>query len=175
MSTIEKTAEQFMDLMQRYICIKPKLMLPEHIVKFRKKMEGLKSKMEGSGSSLEDRSFLFRILILLAQSTTPLTMSELSTQLNVPTSTATRIVDWLVRGDMVERVNDANDRRIVRVSMSKGGRELYEEGMRYNKLRITKLLKDFSNDEQAQLLKLMHKLFVSLLSENELQKERSVA
>ena len=92
-------------------------------------------------------------------------MSELSTELNVPMSTATRIVDWLVHGDMVERVNDPNDRRVVRVGMSRNGRELYETGMTYNKQRITRLLKDFSGEEQTQLLKLMNKLFDSLMSE----------
>jgi DNA-binding MarR family transcriptional regulator len=85
-------------------------------------------------------------------------------------STATRIVDWLVRGDMVERVNDPHDRRVVRVGMSKSGRELYETGMAYNKQRIENLLKDFSSEEQAQLLLLMNKLFNSLVNENERQK-----
>jgi DNA-binding MarR family transcriptional regulator len=80
-------------------------------------------------------------------------------------STATRIVDGLVRAEMVERVNDANDRRVVRVGMSKNGRELYETGMAYNKQRITKLLKDFTAEEQTQLLNLMNKLFDALLSE----------
>jgi len=126
--------------------------------------------MNGAGGTPEDFPFLFRILILLARSATSLTMSELSAELNVPVSTATRIVDWLVRGDMVERVNDPNDRRVVRVGMSKSGRELYETGMTYNKQRIGKLLKDFSSDEQVQLLKLMNKLFDSLASENEQQK-----
>jgi DNA-binding MarR family transcriptional regulator len=169
MST-EKTAEQFVDLIQRYISLRPKMILPEHVVQFKKKMEGLKSKMDGAGGNPEDFSFLFRILILLARSEKPVTMSELSAELNVPMSTATRIVDWLVRGDMVERVNDTNDRRVVRVGMSKSGRELYETGMTYNKQRIGKLLRDFSSDEQAQLLKLMNKLFDSLASENEGQK-----
>jgi DNA-binding MarR family transcriptional regulator len=161
----EKTADQFVELIQRFICLRPKLILPEHVIQFKKKMEGLKNKMDGAGGSPEDHSFLFRILILLAQSATPFTMSELSTELNVPMSTATRIVDWLVRGDLVERVNDPNDRRIVRVGMSKGGRELYEMGMTYNKQRITRLLRDFSSEEQEQLLKLMGKLFDSLLRE----------
>ena len=161
----EKTADQFVELIQRFICLRPKLILPEHVIQFKKKMEGLKNKMDGAGGSPEDHSFLFRILILLAQSATPFTMSELSTELNVPMSTATRIVDWLVRGDPVERVNDPNDRRIVRVGMSKGGRELYEMGMTYNKQRITRLLKDFSSEEQEQFLKLMGKLFDSLLRE----------
>jgi DNA-binding MarR family transcriptional regulator len=164
MST-EKIAQQFVELIQRYICLRPKLILPEHVIQFKKKMESLKSKMDGAGGSPEDHSFLFRILILLSQRTTPLTMSELGTELNVPMSTATRIVDWLVRGDLVERVNDPNDRRIVRVGMSKGGRELYEMGMTYNKQRITRLLKDFTAEEQAQLLNLTNKLFNSLLSE----------
>jgi len=158
---MEKTAEQFIELMQRYICLRPRMILPEHVVQFKKKMEGLK----GAGGSPEDHSFLFRILILLAQSEKPVTMSELSTELNVPMSTATRIVDWLVRGDMVERVNDPSDRRVVRVGMSQGGRELYETGMAYNKQRITKLLKDFTAEEQTQLLKLMNKLFDALLDE----------
>jgi DNA-binding MarR family transcriptional regulator len=161
MSTTDKSAEKFMELMQRYICLRPQLILPEHIVQFRKKMEGLKE----SGNSPEDYSFLFRILILLAQSEKAVTMSELGTELNVPMSTATRIVDWLVRGDIVERVNDPNDRRVVRVHMSPAGCELYDSGMAYNKQRIVRLLKDFNPEEQTQLLTLMTKLFDSLLSE----------
>jgi DNA-binding MarR family transcriptional regulator len=70
-----------------------------------------------------------------------------------------------VRGDMVERINDPKDRRVVRIGISKSGRDLYETGMTYNKQRISKLLKDFSSDEQVQLLKLMSKLFNSLLNE----------
>jgi DNA-binding MarR family transcriptional regulator len=168
--TTEKTAEQFVGLIQRYICLRPKMILPEHVVQFRKKMEGLKSKMDAAGNSSEDYSFLFRILILLAQSQKPMTMSELSAELNVPMSTATRTVDWLVRADMAERVNDPADRRVVRVGMSKNGIELYETGMTYNKQRIEKLLKGFSSSEQAQLLVLMNKLFDSLVTENDQQK-----
>jgi DNA-binding MarR family transcriptional regulator len=166
----ENTAQQFIELIQKFICMRPKMILPEHVIQFRKKMEGLKSKMEGAGGSPEDHSFLFRILILLSQSATPLTMSELSTELNVPMSTATRIVDWLVHGDIVERVNDPADRRVVRVGMSKNGRELYETGLTFNRQRIEKILKDFSSDEQSQLLMLMNKLFVSFANENARQK-----
>jgi len=157
MST-ERTAEQFMELIRRYISLRPKLVLPEHVVQFKKKMESFKN-------SSEDRAFVFRILMLLSQNDEPLTMSELSSELNVPMSTATRIVDGLVRGGMAERGNDANDRRVVRVGMSQNGRELYETGMAYNKQRISKLLKNFTAEEQTQLLNLMNKLFDALLDE----------
>jgi DNA-binding MarR family transcriptional regulator len=161
MST-EQTVEQFIDLVQRYIRLRPRLIHPEHVVQFKKKMASLKN----AGYSSEDHEFLFRIFALLSQNQEPITMSELSTTLNVPMSTATRIVDGLVKNDMAERVNDSNDRRIVRVGMSKNGRELYEMGMAYNKQRIAKLLKDFTAEEQEQLLKLMNKLFDALLNEN---------
>jgi DNA-binding MarR family transcriptional regulator len=157
MST-EQTAEQVMDLIRRYVSLRPKLILPEHVAQFKKKMASFKS-------SSEDHAFVFRILMLLSQNAEPLTMSELSSELSVPMSTATRIVDGLVRDGMAERVPDSNDRRVVRVGMSKNGRELYETGMAYNKQRIAKLLKNFTAEEQTQLLNLMNKLFAELMSE----------
>jgi len=160
MST-ERTADQFVELIQRYMRLRPRLIQPEHVLQFKKKMSSLRN----AGYSPEDHEFLFRIFALLSQNQEPITMSELSSTLNVPMSTATRIVDGLVKNDMAERVNDTNDRRIVRVGMSQNGRELYEMGMAYNKERITRLLKDFTAEEQAQLLNLMNKLFEALLNE----------
>ena len=156
--TTDQTAEQVMELMRRYISLKPKLIMPEHIAEFRKKMQSLKN-------SSEDHAFVFRILMLVSQNAEPLTMSALSSELNVPMSTATRIVDGLVQGGMVERVPYANDRRVVRVQMSRNGSELYELGMAYGKQRIAKLLKNFTAEEQEQLLKLMSKLLDALLNE----------
>lgn len=156
----EKTAEQFIELVQRYMRLRPKLIQPEYVVQFKKKMAAFRN----SGHS-EDHEFVFRILMLLSQKEDPLTMSELSSELNVPMSTATRIVDGLVRGGMAERVNDANDRRVVRVGMSRNGRELYEAGIAYNKQRIAKWLQDFSAEEQAELMRLMNKLFDAVMNE----------
>ena len=161
MST-EQTAEQFIDLVQRYMRLRPRLIHPDHVVQFKKKMASLRN----SGYSPEDHEFFFRMFVLLSQNQEPITMSELSSTLNVPMSTATRIVDGLVKNDMAERVHDSNDRRIVRVGMSKNGRELYEMGMAYNKQRIANLLKDFTAEEQAELLRLMNKLFDALMNEN---------
>ena len=159
--SIENTAEQFMDLMQRYMTLRPKLIPPKDVLRFKETMKSFKGSEYKSG----DHEFVFHILILLSKNPDPLTMSELSSDLNVPLSTATRIVEGLVQRDMVERVNDPNDRRVVRVGMSENGRKLYETGREYSKQRITKLLKDFSAEEQTQLLSLMNKLFDALIKE----------
>jgi len=160
MST-ENTAEQFMDLIQRYMTLRPRLIPPKDVQQFKEKMKSFK----GSDDKAGDHEFVFRILMLLSKTPDGFTMSELGSELKVPMSTATRIVDGLVQGGMVERVNDPNDRRVVRVKMSKNGRKLYETGTAYTKQRITNLLKDFSAEEQSQLLSLMNKLFDAMINE----------
>ncbi len=159
----EQTAEQCMDLIRRYMSLRPTLIAPEHVVQFKKKMQTIRT----SGYQAGDYAFIFRILMLLSQRVEPLTMSALGSELNVPMSTATRIVDGLVRGGMVERSNDPGDRRVVRIGVSRKGREFYETGMAYGKQRIMNLLKSFTKEEQAQFLKLMNKLFDALANEKE--------
>jgi DNA-binding MarR family transcriptional regulator len=160
MST-EKTVEQVMELAERFICLRPKLIPPEHVLQFKKKMQALKS----SGYSSGDHAFVYRLLITLAHSGEALSMGKLSAELELPMSTATRIVDWLVNAGMLERVNDPNDRRMVRVGISKAGREFYESGLEHNKKRIARLIKDFTSEEQVQLLHLMNKLFNTVKEE----------
>ena len=151
----ETTAEQFVELFHKYMNLHMKLELPEDVAIFRKKMAALR----GASHTFEDKAFLYRIFMLLSQNEEPLTMGRLSSELDIPLSTATRIVDGLVQAGIVERVNDPSDRRVVRVGMSENGRELYEAGMTYNRQRIARLLNVFTAEEQEQLLKLMNKLF----------------
>jgi DNA-binding MarR family transcriptional regulator len=157
----ERIAGEFIDLLQNFIRLHPNLVMPEHIVRFKQQME----KLRGSGNS-EDRTFLLRVFIILAHSETPLTMGELSAALKIPLSSATRIVDWLVRGNFLERTYDPKDRRVVLVKMTKNGERFFQTAMDYNKKRIAHLMENFSTEEQDQLLHLMSKLL------NKLQEER---
>jgi DNA-binding MarR family transcriptional regulator len=154
MAVPAQTVEQYMELLQRFMGLRIDLMLPEHMLRFKQQLENSRGSM-GSG---EDYTFLFRIFTLLTQSETSPTMSELSAYLKLPFSSTTRLIDWLERAQFVERVHDANDRRVVRVHMTATGEQLYQIGMDYNKQQIARLLKDFSATEQAQLLRLMNKL-----------------
>ncbi len=92
-------------------------------------------------------------------------MGELSSELDIPLSSTTSIVDWLVRAKFVERIPDSSDRRVIRIQSSENGRQFYKTAIDFNKKRITHVLGNFSADEQKQLLGLMKKLFDSLLAE----------
>ncbi len=157
----DAVADQFIDLIQDFIRLRPNLVMPEHILRFKQQME----KLRGSGNS-EDHLFLIRVFVVLARSETPLTMGELSAALKIPLSSATRIVDWLVRGKFLERINNPEDRRVVLVRMTKYGEQFFHAAMDYNKKRIAHLMEKFSPEERAQLLHLMGKLLNRLQEES---------
>jgi DNA-binding MarR family transcriptional regulator len=160
--SIDQTAEQFLELLQKFVQLRPKLIISQEIKDFKKQMEKLKSSASGF-----EKHQLFRVLVIIAQSPAPPTMGDLSAQLEMPLSSSTRIMDGLVSAGFVERVNDQHDRRVVRIQMTKTGQELFQTALRYNKQRVLHILGKFTPDEQIQLLKLMTKLYDSLLAENE--------
>lgn len=160
--TTDQIADQFFELVQRFIHLRPKLVVPEHVARFKQQMQNLKL---GGATNQEDRAFIFRIFIILERSGTHPTMGELSMELGIPLSTATRIVDGLVSADFIERIPDDSDRRVVRVQMAEAGREIYQSAMEFNKQRIAHMLSKFTLEEQGQLLRLMNKLFDSLIEE----------
>jgi DNA-binding MarR family transcriptional regulator len=161
----EKIADQFFELVQRFIHLRPKLVVPEPVANFKQQLHNLRL-----GGSTEDHTFIFRIFTILERNETHLTMGELSAELGIPLSSTTRIVDGLVSANFIERVNDENDRRVIHVQMTKTGKNIYQTTLDFNKQRVSHMLSKFSPEEQSQLLYLMNKLFDSLIAEAETKK-----
>lgn len=110
---------------------------------------------------------LFQVGIVLARQPEPLSMGELSKALDVPLSTATRIVDWWVNNGYVERSPDPKDRRVVRVALTRSGRELLKAGHKLICRRVEQVLRHFTPQERETLVVLMRKLVTSLESQEE--------
>ena len=162
MSTTQEIADQFVELLQGFVQLRPRLMAPDHAPHFGQQLESLKN----SGMvNFEDRPILFRILIMLSRSKTPPTMGELSSELGIPLSSSTRIVDGLVNANLLERVNDPLDRRVVRIQMSDFRKQLTRVATDHIKQHIASLLDSFSPTEQEQLIKLATKLFKTMEAE----------
>lgn len=163
MATTQEIADRFIELLESFVHLRPKLFAPDHASPFRQQMENLKN----SGMvDFEDRPFFFRILSMLSHRKTSPTMGELSGELGIPLSSATRIVDGLVNANLLERVNDPLDRRVVRIQMSEYGRQFSLAAEEHVKQHITRLLGNFSPAEQEQLLQLVTKLFKSMEAES---------
>jgi len=165
MAHTEQVVDQFVELLQRFIRLRPKLAFPdENVSGLRRQMQDLRN---DAGGNPGDRIFLLRILEILMRSETPPTMGELSAQLELPLSSATRMADALVRASFAERRADPTDRRVVRLCMTDSGGQLIQLAMNHIKQHIAQLLKHFSSEEQTQLLRLMNKLIDSVQAERQ--------
>ena len=91
-----------------------------------------------------------------------ITMGEFSNALSVPLSTATRIADWLVDNGYIQRLPDSDDRRVVRVSLTDAGKELFKSIDRYIRQRMQQILSSLTAEERTILLTLVGKVVSGL-------------
>jgi DNA-binding MarR family transcriptional regulator len=158
----EQIAEQMLELLQQFALHHVSLIPPEHIIRLQQQLE---SSERGSGDRIANFSLLLRIFTILIHREKPPTMGELGTELDMPFSSTTRIIDWLVRANLIERVDDPDDRRIVRVRLTENGWQNYQTAMDFNKKQVMNLLAIFSSEEQEQILRLVNKFVNTILAE----------
>ena len=84
-------------------------------------------------------------------------MTDLARLLNVTTAAMTGVVDRLVRDNYAERINDPEDRRIIRIKLKTKGSKVVKEATRHRKHAMMKIFGLVSPAEREEYLKiLMH-------------------
>ncbi|MDE6852949.1 MAG: MarR family transcriptional regulator [Lachnospiraceae bacterium] len=78
-----------------------------------------------------------------------LMMSELAGQLHVTMGTLTVMINNLVKKGFVERYKSEKDRRIVKVGLTKDGRQIYDMHELFHENLVDALVGDFDEKEQA--------------------------
>jgi MarR family transcriptional regulator, organic hydroperoxide resistance regulator len=160
--TLPQQAERMMLVIHKIIRFKfnKRFGPPEEVEKLKQLME----KRRGADAKRvhEDLELFFRISSLLVDRKEAYAMGELSSALDVPLSTTTRMVDWQVSHGFIERLADANDRRIVRVTLTQTGKELYRNATAMIKKQIGEILREFPAPERKQFVALMERLGVIL-------------
>lgn len=81
-----------------------------------------------------------------------LTMGELSTEIYLAESAATRLVDRLVKINLVKRKGDEKDRRVVRVYLTSYGRQLASLVFDRRSQRFRNLANRLAPDERDMLV-----------------------
>jgi DNA-binding MarR family transcriptional regulator len=87
------------------------------------------------------------VLMLLHQSRSGLSMHELAEAQAITPSSATQLVDRLVRMGLVERLREDDDRRLVRVQLSDSARERFEEMLRLHLRSLAAVTEPLSDEE----------------------------
>lgn len=87
-----------------------------------------------------------------------LTMNELSDKMNLDSSTMTRVIDKLVRDELVNRDRDNSDRRVVVVSLTAKGNEAAKQLSSSVNLYYKKIVKNIPDGEVLDILQCVSKL-----------------
>ncbi|TFB24963.1 MarR family transcriptional regulator [Filobacillus milosensis] len=102
-----------------------------------------------------------------------LTIGELSKKMYLAFSTTTDLVDRMEKNELIERVRDPKDRRVVRIHLLEKGKEIIHEVVEKRQLYLREVLESFSSDQIHSLHILMSKLFDEMKSHEEMAKHQT--
>ena len=149
--------DAFLDLIGNLLLYRYHLLnaLPADILWRKEQLETLK--LGDETKRIGDKEVFFRFGLILTRRDEPVTMGELSKALAVPLSTATRMVDKLVEHHYAQRVADAEDRRVVRITWTDEGREMFEAICDHWRSHIAQMMSRLEAKERDELLRLLRK------------------
>ena len=87
-----------------------------------------------------------------------MTIGDLSNKMYLAFSTTTDLVDRMEKNELVQRVRDEQDRRVVRIHLLPEGERIIQEVIEKRQNYLRDLLQEFAVDEAQELLKLLKKL-----------------
>ncbi len=87
-----------------------------------------------------------------------MTIGDLSQKMFLAFSTTTDLVDRMEKNDLVKRIRDEKDRRVVRIKLLEEGKRVIEEVIDKRRLYLNSVLSDFTEDEVGELSQLLSKL-----------------
>lgn len=87
-----------------------------------------------------------------------MTIGDLSNKMYLAFSTTTDLIDRMERSNLVQRVRDEQDRRVVRIHLLKEGERIIEEVIDKRQQYLKDILKQFDENEVTNLSTLLEKL-----------------
>ena len=145
-------------LLQRIVRLRGrfKVVAPENLVALKKQIH--ESKPSGKEAGIEDAGLFYNAGSVFFRYAGPITMGELSRDLEVPLSTATRTMDWLVNNGYAQRLPDPKDRRVVRVELTGKGKETFQAISTFMLGKVEQAMSPLNPAERKTFLTLLNKV-----------------
>ena len=125
----------------------------------RKQMGGSKH------GKLQDKVSPYQMHVLFHLAQHAVTMGELADEVNITLPSATSLVDRLVKSGWVERQQDPDDRRIIRLSVTPAGRKLCV-ALKEERSQAFRFLLDAMPEEDLESLhRILSNLHISLVAD----------
>ncbi|TVP85831.1 MAG: MarR family transcriptional regulator [Alkalicoccus sp.] len=88
-----------------------------------------------------------------------MTIGELSGKMHLACSTTTDLIDRMEKNELVERVKDTNDRRVVRIHLLDKGKTIIKEVIQQRQLYLKDVLQGFTTENVDFLESSLNHLF----------------
>jgi MarR family multiple antibiotic resistance transcriptional regulator len=152
---------QVMSVVQGFVQMWIKFEAALHKEIARRQMEGTDEAATKRLHSYIDYGTYYRVSSSL-QRDRSLSMGELSSALSVPFSKATRIVDSLVTDGYLKRLQDPDDRRVIKVALTGEGLKLHRTIEGFTGEHVQEILSGLTREEQEILFVLIRKVVAAL-------------
>ncbi|MCF3941917.1 MarR family winged helix-turn-helix transcriptional regulator [Oceanobacillus alkalisoli] len=96
-----------------------------------------------------------------------LTIGELSNKISLAFSTTTDLVDRMEKNELVERIRDDKDRRVVRIHLLDKGKVIIHEVIEKRQEYLQEVLDGFSPEEETILNEMLDSLYSRMKQVNE--------
>lgn len=96
-----------------------------------------------------------------------LTIGELSNKISLAFSTTTDLVDRMEKNELVERVRDNKDRRVVRIHLLEKGKVIIHEVIEKRQEYLLEVLEGFSSEDAGTLNEMLELLYSRMKQVNE--------
>jgi DNA-binding MarR family transcriptional regulator len=158
----QQRTDEVSEIVQRIMRLRPRLRgtVPESLLKLRNQYLASRSPSRPTGA--HDFNLFYNVVVVLSHHPNPITMGELSHELDVPLSTATRIMDWMVDNGYARRLPDPDDRRVVRVTLTPASLEVYRTINEFVLQRVEVILKQFTSEECDLFLSFLRRVLDAL-------------
>jgi DNA-binding MarR family transcriptional regulator len=94
-------------------------------------------------------------------------MSEVAERLRFSPSSATIIIDKMVKKQLVKRVLQEDDKRIIKIALDKGGQAVFKKLNNELASSVDKILSPLTPDEKAKFIGFFQKIAVGLKQESQ--------
>ena len=89
-----------------------------------------------------------------------MTIGDLSTKMYLAFSTTTDLVDRMEKNELVQRVRDENDRRVVRIHLLSEGVRIIEEVIEKRQHYLRDIMVEFEEDEATTIINEYYKDYI---------------
>ena len=118
----------------------------------------LQTRLEGALDEIGLSPGKVGVLRTLADASGPLPLSELANCNKCVRSNVTQLVDRLEADGLVRRIDDPDDRRVTRASLTSRGRLAYSQATRVIALQEQEILRVLNEEEAGALVRVLEQL-----------------